>query len=74
MLPFAGRPTAPAAGRLSSHCLAILLRNDAVYGGLDGSLYVVPLSGKVRSGPSNTLRQGNFSPRGRFVMAHLFWV
>ena len=33
-------------GGYPSICSPILLKNQAVYGGLDGSLYVVPLSGK----------------------------
>jgi outer membrane protein assembly factor BamB len=42
------RPGHEEAERLSGYpsiCPPILLKNHAVYGGLDGSLYVVPLSG-----------------------------
>jgi outer membrane protein assembly factor BamB len=41
----AGQPLRPLGG-YPAIASPILLRNEAVYGGLDGSLYVVPLSGK----------------------------
>ena len=41
-----GRKNAQYLGGYPSIASPILLRNTGVYGGLDGSLYVVPLSGK----------------------------
>ncbi len=42
----AGESTPQNLGGYPSICTPVLLRDTAVYGGLDGSLYIVPLSGK----------------------------